>query len=84
MLVLSRKSDQSVVLGQDIVVTILSIDGDRVKLGIRAPRSVTVLRQELYDQLQASNAAASSATEGLRRIAAALHERPAPAAAPAS
>ena len=81
MLVLSRKSDQSVVLGSDITVTILSIDGDRVKLGIRAPRSVTVLRQELYDQLQASNAAASSATEGLRRIAAALPERPAPAPA---
>jgi carbon storage regulator len=77
VLVLSRKADQSVMLGTDITITVLSIDGDRIKLGIQAPRSVSVLRQELFNQLQASNAAASAAPEGLRRIAAALHERPA-------
>jgi carbon storage regulator len=82
VLVLSRKADQSVMLGPDITVTVLSIDGDRVKLGIQAPRVVSVLRQELFNQLQASNAAASAAPEGLRRIAAALH--PVEAAASAS
>jgi carbon storage regulator len=57
VLVISRKSEQSVVLGSDIIVTILSIEGDRVTLGIRAPRSVVVLRQELYDKLHAASSA---------------------------
>jgi carbon storage regulator len=55
VLVISRKSEQSVVLGPDIIVTVLSIEGDRVSLGIRAPRSVVVLRQELFDKLQAAS-----------------------------
>jgi carbon storage regulator len=63
-------------LGPDITITVLSIDGDRVKLGIEAPRTVNVLREELFNQLQAANAAAGSAPAALRRIAAALHERP--------
>ena len=73
MLVLSRKAEQSLMLGSDITLTVLAIDGDRVKLGIRAPRSVSVLRQELYDQLQQANTAAVTAPADLRRVAAALH-----------
>jgi len=75
VLVLSRKAEQSLMLGPDITLTVLAIDGDRVKLGIRAPRSVSVLRQELYDQLQQANTAAVTSPADLRRVAAALHAR---------
>ena len=55
---LSRKPEQSLNLGDDITITVLGIDGDRVKLGIVAPRSVTVLRQEVYQQVRSANQAA--------------------------
>jgi carbon storage regulator len=74
MLVLSRKCDQSLLLGDDIVVTVLGIDGDRVKLGIEAPREVAVLRQEVYQQLRSSNTSAATPTTRppLQTVAAAL------------
>jgi carbon storage regulator len=75
MLVLSRRTEQSIKLGPDITVTILSIDGDRVKLGIQAPRDVSVLRQELFDQVHAANTAAVASSSELRRIAALLPAR---------
>ncbi len=77
MLVLSRKTEQSLLLGDDIIVTVLGIEGDRVKLGIQAPRSVSVLRQEVYDQVQSSNtsAAAPRIRPQLHTIAAALRVR---------
>jgi carbon storage regulator CsrA len=49
VLVLTRKPEQSIRLGDDITVTVLAIEGDRVKLGIVAPRTVSVLRQELLN-----------------------------------
>ena len=84
MLVLSRKAEQSLLLGDSIVVTVLGIDGDRVKLGIEAPRSVAVLRQEVYQQLRASNtnAANLAARPSIHRIAAALRGQSAPASTP--
>jgi carbon storage regulator len=77
VLVLSRKPEQTLLLGADIAVTVLSIDGDRVKLGINAPRHVAVLRQEIFDQVQAANAAAARASErpSLESIATALKTR---------
>jgi carbon storage regulator len=63
VLVLSRKCEQSLLIGGDIVLTVLSIDGDRVKLGITAPRSVAVMREEIYEQLRVANEAASTAGE---------------------
>lgn len=77
MLVLSRKCEQSLLLGDDIVVTVLGIEGDRVKLGIQAPRSVSVLRQEVYQQVQSSNtsAAAPRTRPQLHSVAAALRVR---------
>jgi carbon storage regulator len=63
VLVLSRKCEQSLLLGEDITITVLAIDGERVKLGIEAPRSVTVLRTEVHDQLQVANAAAAHALD---------------------
>jgi carbon storage regulator len=77
MLVLSRKAEQTILLDGDIAITVLSIDGDRVKLGIRAPRHVTVLRQEIFQQVQSANAgaASSAARPPLEAIASALRSR---------
>jgi carbon storage regulator len=74
MLVLSRKAEQTLHLGDDITVTVLGIEGDRVKLGIEAPRAVSVLRHEVYLQIQAANAAAAVAATrpSLHTIAAAM------------
>ena len=59
MLVLSRRPEQSFRLGDEITVTVLGVEGDRVKLGIQAPRHVVVLRQELFQQVQNANSAAA-------------------------
>ena len=76
MLVLSRKPEQSLHLGDDITVTVLSIDGDRVKLGIEAPRTVAVLRHEVLEQIQLANlGAANAAVNSLETIASALRSR---------
>lgn len=52
MLVLSRKRDEAITIGDDITVTVVDIRGDRVRLGISAPRDVTVYREEIYDAIQ--------------------------------
>jgi len=68
MLVLTRKSGQKLVLGEEIVVTVLEVSGDRVKLGIEAPRSVRVLRPEAAAQLSEANRAAAGAKSHLRLL----------------
>lgn len=60
MLVLSRRPEQAFRLGDAITVTVLGIDGDRVKIGIQAPRDVLVLRQELFQQVSSANRAAAA------------------------
>lgn len=52
MLVLSRYKDQSIYIGDDIVVTIVDVRGDRIRLGVEAPANVPVHRQEIYEQIQ--------------------------------
>ncbi len=52
MLVLTRRIDESLVIGDNIVITILGIEGERVKIGITAPREVQVLRQELWQAIR--------------------------------
>ncbi len=61
MLILTRKAEQGIVINGDTVVRVLSIDGDRVKLGIDAPRSVHVLREELLEEVAGENVQASRA-----------------------
>lgn len=65
MLVLTRKLKQSLRIGDDIVITVVSVQGDQVRLGITAPRDVQVLRQELYEEVSEANAQAARATTTL-------------------
>ena len=58
MLVLSRQRDQSIIIGDDIVVTIVDIRGDKVRLGIDAPTEIPVHRREVYEAIQRENARA--------------------------
>jgi carbon storage regulator len=60
MLVLSRKRDESIVIGDGIVVTIVDIRGDKVRLGIQAPPNVPVHRQEVLDAIRRVNSVESS------------------------
>lgn len=55
MLALSRKNNQSIMIGNDIEVTILDIRNDQVKIGIRAPKDVGIYRKEIYLQIQEEN-----------------------------
>ena len=69
MLVLTRKSNQSIMIGDDIEVSVLSIMGEKVRIGIRAPRDIPVFRKEVYLEIQeerAESAAASNSSSGLR------------------
>ena len=59
MLVLSRRANQSIVVGDDIVITVLDIRGDQVRIGIRAPRNVSVHREEVHAQIRQENRAAA-------------------------
>ncbi len=52
MLVLSRHRDESIMIGDDIVITIVEIRGDKIRLGIQAPKEVTVHREEIYLAIQ--------------------------------
>lgn len=60
MLVLSRKVNESVTIGDDVKITILSIDSDRVKLGIEAPKDMRVYRYETVKKVQVENRAAAN------------------------
>ncbi len=55
MLALARKINESIVINDNIEVTILEIKGDQVKLGIEAPKSVPIYRKEIYKQIQSAN-----------------------------
>ena len=52
MLVLARKVDESIVIGDSIVLTVLAIEGDQVKIGISAPRDITILREEVFQAVR--------------------------------
>ena len=63
MLILSRKEDESIVIGDNITVKIVSVEKGLVKLGIDAPSDVTILRSELLDAVEASNKEAAKSTD---------------------
>ncbi len=60
MLVLSRRSHESIRIGDTIVVTVLEVRGDHVRLGIDAPHDIEVHRQEVYEAIQSANVSAAS------------------------
>ena len=70
MLALSRKKNESIVIDNNIEITVLDIKGDQIKLGITAPKSVPVYRKEVYVQIKDANKAASQSdgAEALRNL----------------
>jgi carbon storage regulator len=77
VLVLTRRANQSIVIGDDVVVTVLEVRGDQVRLGIRAPRTISVHREEVFRELaEANRAAASPASDSLRALARLRPPRP--------
>ena len=64
MLVLSRQRDQTIMIGDDIEITVVDIRGDKVRLGITAPKSVPVHRKEVYEAIRRENQAAAQVQPG--------------------
>jgi carbon storage regulator len=60
VLVLSRKLNQSIMVGDDVRIVVVAVDRDQVKLGIEAPRDISVHRSEIYEEIQRSNQAAAA------------------------
>lgn len=63
MLVLTRKANQSIMIGDDIEVSVLSVVGEKVRLGIQAPREVPVFRKEVFIEIQAQNVEAAGSSK---------------------
>lgn len=68
MLALSRKVNQSIMIGNEVEITILEIKGDQVKIGISAPKLVPIYRKELYLQIQQENQEAALSKKNLASI----------------
>lgn len=70
MLALSRKANESIIIGNDIEITVLEIKGEQVKLGIQAPKSVPVYREEVYTQIKEANreAVSNDAVDHLKEL----------------
>ena len=59
MLVLTRKVNQSIIIGDDVEIVVLEVRGEQVRIGIKAPKTVGVHRKEIYEQIKDENVAAS-------------------------
>jgi carbon storage regulator len=68
MLALTRKLNESIMIGNDIELSILEIKGDQVKIGISAPKSVPIYRKEIYIQIQEANKESANSTASLEDI----------------
>ena len=76
MLVLSRQRDESIIIGDKVVVTIVDIRGDKVRLGIEAPSEIPVHRQEVYEAIRLENLQAGRLDAGAARAAVQAKARP--------
>ncbi len=65
LLVLTRKPNESIQIGEDIEIKVLGIDGDQIKLGINAPKNIDIHRKEIYLSIQEENSRASQAPTNL-------------------
>lgn len=78
MLVLSRKRDESIIIGDDVIITVVDIKGEQVKIGISAPKNVSIHRKEIYEAIQQENqAAARSGLQNLSGLVKVLKKQPA-------
>ncbi|MFV0519279.1 MAG: carbon storage regulator CsrA [Lachnospirales bacterium] len=69
MLALTRKKEESIMIGEDIEIVVLSVSRDQVKLGINAPKHVSIHRKEIYNLIQEENKASSDLnSEQLKRL----------------
>ncbi|NLW47341.1 MAG: carbon storage regulator CsrA [Firmicutes bacterium] len=68
MLVLTRKLNESIMVGDNVKITIVDVKGDQVKLGITAPREVVVHREEVYREIQKENQLAANAKANLDQL----------------
>jgi carbon storage regulator len=64
MLVLTRKPGQSIMIGDGVEVQVLSVAGEKVRLGITAPRDVSIFRNEVYDRIESENASREEEEDG--------------------
>ncbi len=77
MLVLTRRPGESIVVGDNIVVTVIEIKGGQVRIGIDAPRDVDVYREEIYEQVRQENLSAIANADAIRQ---AVQDSPRPPA----
>lgn len=78
MLVLSRKRDESIIIGDEIEITVVDIRGEQIKIGVTAPRNVSIHRKEVYEAIQEENKAASrSDLQNLSGLVKVLKAKPA-------
>lgn len=74
MLVLTRKSNQSIMIGDDVEVSVLSVMGEKVRIGIQAPQDIPVFRTEIYIEIQRQRAGEATAKEPGAQVDEALHK----------
>lgn len=65
MLVLTRKKDQSIIINENIEITVLDVQGDQVRIGINAPRDISIHRKEVFTQISEENKKAASVNVGV-------------------
>jgi carbon storage regulator len=78
MLVLTRRLGESINIGDNIKITVVDIDGKQVKIGIEAPKDITIFREEVYERIKKENlrAAASATSEQLKKAAQIFKKEP--------
>ncbi|MDR0312481.1 MAG: carbon storage regulator CsrA [Treponema sp.] len=76
MLILSRKVNEKIMIGDDVSVSIIEIRGDQVRLGVDAPKSVKVYRQEVFDAIKAENKAAAASAPVFPELDFGAHREP--------
>jgi carbon storage regulator (csrA) len=63
MLVLTRKKNESIIIGDNIEICVIDVSGDQVKMGIRAPKTVSIHRKEVFEEIQEENKKAAEAVD---------------------
>jgi carbon storage regulator len=75
MLVLTRRAGESIIIGDNIEISVIEVQGDRAKIGITAPKNISVLRKELVDEVKSINAEAAVISISLDKLGDALNRR---------